>query len=111
LVVDDDSLVLTSTCLLLEDLGHRVISATSGVQALEQFNSDKTIDLVITDMAMPQMTGAELADAIRALKPQIPIVLATGYAERLEGFAASLPRLSKPFTQLNLVEIIALAMK
>jgi PAS domain S-box-containing protein len=111
LVVDDDSLVLTSTCLLLEDLGHRVISATSGAQALELFNGNTTIDLVITDMAMPQMTGAQLADAIRLLKPKMPIVLATGYAERLEGFAANLPRLSKPFTQLNLVEIIALAMK
>ncbi|WP_447764595.1 PAS domain S-box protein [Pseudomonas reinekei] len=111
LVVDDDSLVLTSTCLLLEDLGHRVIAATSGAQALELFERDQTIDLVITDMAMPQMSGAQLADAIRTLKPDMPIVLATGYAERLEGFAARLPRLSKPFTQLNLVEIIASAMK
>jgi PAS domain S-box-containing protein len=111
LVADDDSLVLTSTCLLLEDLGHRVIAATSGAQALELFERDQTIDLVITDMAMPQMSGAQLADAIRTLKPDMPIVLATGYAERLEGFAARLPRLSKPFTQLNLVEIIASAMK
>jgi len=111
LVVDDDSLVLTSTCLLLEDLGHRVIAATSGVQALELFERDQTIDLVITDMAMPQMSGAQLADAIRTLKSDMPIVLATGYAERLEGFAARLPRLPKPFTQLNLVEIIASAMK
>jgi hypothetical protein len=111
LVVDDDSLVLTSTCLLLEDLGHRVISATSGVQALEVFVGQQGIDLVITDMAMPQMSGAQLADAIRTLDPNVPIVLATGYAERLEGFAAKLPRLSKPFTQLNLVEVIASAMK
>jgi hypothetical protein len=41
----------------------------------------------------------------------VPIILATGFAERLEGIAARLPRLSKPFTQLNLVEVIALAMK
>lgn len=111
LVVDDDSLVLTSTCLLLEDLGHRVISATSGAQALKAFDSESAIDLVITDMAMPQMNGAQLAQAIRTLKPDLPIILATGYAERLEGFATRLPRLSKPFTQLNLVEIIATAMK
>jgi PAS domain S-box-containing protein len=111
LVVDDDSLVLTSTCLLLEDLGHRVIAATSGVQALELFEGDQTIDLVITDMAMPQMSGAQLADAIRTLKPDTPIILATGYAERLDGYAARLPRLPKPFTQLNLVEVIASAMK
>ena len=111
LVVDDDSLVLTSTCLLLEDLGHRVISASCGARALELFNSEPQIDLVITDMAMPQMSGAQLANAIRILRPDVPIILATGYAERLEGFAAHLPRLPKPFTQLNLVEVIALAMK
>jgi PAS domain S-box-containing protein len=111
LVVDDDSLVLTSTCLLLEDLGHRVISATSGAQALEVFDTESAIDLVITDMAMPQMNGAQLAQAIRTMKPSLPIILATGYAERLEGFATRLPRLSKPFTQLNLVEIIASTMK
>ncbi|EJM48675.1 PAS domain S-box [Pseudomonas sp. GM33] len=111
LVVDDDSLVLTSTCLLLEDLGHRVISASCGTRALELFNSEPQIDLVITDMAMPQMSGAQLANAIRNMRPDVPIILATGYAERLEGFAAHLPRLPKPFTQLNLVEVIALAMK
>jgi PAS domain S-box-containing protein len=111
LVVDDDSLVLTSTSLLLEDLGHRVISAASGATALELFESEPDIDLVITDMAMPQMNGAQLANAIRIIRPRVPIILATGYAERLEGIAAHLPRLSKPFTQLNLVEVIALAMK
>ncbi|QJC79760.1 hybrid sensor histidine kinase/response regulator [Pseudomonas umsongensis] len=110
LVVDDDSLVLTSTCLLLEDLGHQVITATSGAQGLEAFENNTGIDLVITDMAMPQMSGAQLAQAIRERNPDMPIILATGYAERLEGFAARLPRLSKPFTQLNLVEIIASAM-
>ncbi|MNL06861.1 Blue-light-activated protein [compost metagenome] len=111
LVVDDDSLVLTSTCLLLEDLGHRVISAVSGALALKALDAEPTIDLVITDMAMPQMNGAQLAQAIRTRKPDLPIILATGYAERLEGFATKLPRLSKPYTQLNLVEIIASTMK
>jgi PAS domain S-box-containing protein len=111
LVVDDDSLVLTSTTLLLEDLGHRVISATSGEKALALFDQGEVIDLMITDMAMPQMSGAQLAHAVRLLKPDLPIILATGYAERLEGFAEKLPRLPKPFTQLNLVEIIARSMK
>jgi CheY-like chemotaxis protein len=96
---------------LLEDLGHRVISAVSGALALKALDAEPTIDLVITDMAMPQMNGAQLAQAIRALKPDLPIILATGYAERLEGFATHLPRLSKPYTQLNLVEIIASTMK
>ncbi|KII33932.1 hybrid sensor histidine kinase/response regulator [Pseudomonas fluorescens] len=111
LVVDDDSLVLTSTSLLLEDLGHRVVSATSGAQALALFDQGEVIDLMITDMAMPHMSGAQLAHAVRMLKPDLPIILATGYAERLEGFAAQLPRLPKPFTQMNLVAIIAQSMK
>ncbi|MVV47982.1 PAS domain-containing sensor histidine kinase [Pseudomonas sp. PB120] len=111
LVVDDDNLVLTSTSLLLEDLGHRVVSAPSGAQALALFDAEPGIDLVITDMAMPQMNGAQLAQAIRIMNPSLPIILATGYAERLDGFALELPRLSKPFTQLNLVEIIASTMK
>jgi len=66
---------------------------------------------MITDMAMPLMNGAQLAHAVRLLKPDLPIILATGYAERIEGFAAELPRLSKPFNQQGLVEIIASAMK
>jgi PAS domain S-box-containing protein len=111
LVVDDDSLVLTSTTLLLEDLGHRVVSAISGAQALQLFDQGEVIDLMITDMAMPQMSGAQLAHAVRLLKPDLPIILATGYADRLEGFAANLPRLPKPFTQLNLLEVIAQSMK
>ena len=111
LVVDDDSLVLTSTVLLLEDLGHRVLSVTSGAQALNLFDQGEVIDLMITDMAMPHMSGAQLAHAVRLLKPDLPIILATGYAERLEGFAAQLPRLPKPFTQLNLLEVIAQSMK
>jgi hypothetical protein len=111
LVVDDDSLVLTSTCLLLEDLGHKVSFADSGAQALQLLESEQHFDLIITDMAMPHMNGAQLAQAIRILMPTLPIVLATGYAERIDGFAAGLPRLSKPFTQNNLVEVIAAALK
>ncbi|MGY2258891.1 PAS domain S-box protein [Pseudomonas sp. SDO55104_S430] len=111
LVVDDDSLVLTSTCLLLEDLGHRVSFADSGAQALRLLESEQHFDLVITDMAMPQMNGAQLAQAIRILMPDLPIILATGFAESIDGFAAGLPRLSKPFTQNSLVEIIAAALK
>ena len=79
LVVDDDSLVLTSTCLLLEDLGHRVISAASGAQALELFDSEQRLDLVITDMAMPtdewRATGAgypdHKADTCRSSLPPV----------------------------------------
>ena len=111
LVVDDDSLVLTSTRLLIEDLGHRVLCASSGAQALELYESNQDIDLVITDMAMPQMDGSQLAKLLRDRQPTLPIVLATGYAERLEGFATQLPRLTKPFKQIDLVKAIGQTMK
>ncbi|MBD9462299.1 PAS domain-containing sensor histidine kinase [Pseudomonas sp. Pdm06] len=111
LVVDDDSLVLTSTRLLIEDLGHRVLCAPSGAQALELYERNPDIDLVITDMAMPQMDGAQLAKLLRDRQPTLPIILATGYAERLEGFATQLPRLIKPFKQIDLMQIIGQTMK
>lgn len=111
LVVDDDSLVMTSTRLLIEDLGHRVLCALSGAQALELYERNPDIDLVITDMAMPQMDGAQLAKLLRDRQPTLPIILATGYAERLEGFATQLPRLTKPFKQIDLVQVIGQTMK
>ncbi|OLF53832.1 PAS domain-containing sensor histidine kinase [Pseudomonas chlororaphis] len=110
LVVDDDSLVLSSTTLLLEDLGHRVLCAMSGAQALQCFQEHPAIDLMITDLAMPVMDGGQLASAVRQLRPHLPIVLASGYAQRLEGLAAVLPRVSKPYTQLQLVEVLAHAL-
>ena len=111
LVVDDDSLVLTSTRLLIEDLGHQVLCASSGAQALELYERNQDFDLVITDMAMPQMDGAQLAKLLRDRQPTLPIILATGYAERLEGFATQLPRLIKPFKQIDLVQVIGQTMK
>ncbi|WP_044463231.1 PAS domain-containing sensor histidine kinase [Pseudomonas sp. MRSN 12121] len=110
LVVDDDSLVLTSTTLLLEDLGHQVLCAVSGVQALQRFQEYPAIDLMITDMAMPQMDGGQLASAVRLLRPDLPIILASGYTQRVEGLAATLPRVPKPYTQLQLIEALAQAL-
>ncbi|SDY39605.1 PAS domain-containing sensor histidine kinase [Pseudomonas sp. NFIX28] len=109
LVVDDDSLVLTSTTLLLEDLGHQVLCAMSGAQALQRFAECPAIDLMITDLAMPVMDGGQLASAVRQLRPDLPIILASGYAQRLEGLAAALPRVPKPYTQLQLIEALAQA--
>jgi len=110
LVVDDDSLVLNSTMLLLEDLGHQVICAASGLQALQCFGQYPGIDLMITDVAMPQMNGAELAEAVRKLYPGMPIILATGYAQHLDGLAARLPRILKPYSQLQLMEALVQVM-
>ena len=104
LAVDDDSLILTNTTAMLEDLGHIGVGASSGKEALDILRGDSSIDLVITDQAMPQMTGLQLADAIRKEWPDLPVILATGYAETAPGTRADLPKLSKPFTQADLAK-------
>jgi PAS domain S-box-containing protein len=109
LAVDDDALVLANTRAMLEDLGHTVVVAYSGEQALERLEHTPAIDLVITDHAMPKMTGTDLAKTIMARRPGIPIILATGYAELPTAANANLPRLAKPFRQDDLAEAVAYA--
>ncbi|MGO7333594.1 PAS domain S-box protein [Rhizobium leguminosarum] len=105
--VDDDGLVLMNTTLMLEDLGHTVFEAMAGPEALDILR-EQQVDLVICDHAMPRMTGAQLAEAIRKDWPDMPIILATGYAEIPEGAGiANLPRLGKPFSQAQLAEAIS----
>jgi PAS domain S-box-containing protein len=106
LAVDDDALVLMSTALMLEGLGHTVLSATSATQALEILRRGQSVDLVVTDEAMPQMRGSQLAEAVRAERPGLPIILATGYAEPRAGEDAKLPRLEKPFSQGDLGRMV-----
>ncbi len=111
LAVDDDALVLANTRAMLEDLGHTVIAAYSGEQALERLERTQTIDLVITDHAMPKMTGTDLAEKIISRRPGMPIILATGYAELPAAVDHSLPRLSKPFRQDALAEAVTDAVR
>jgi nitrogen-specific signal transduction histidine kinase/CheY-like chemotaxis protein len=109
LAVDDDELVLASTSATLDDLGHQVIEANNGMQALELVAANASIDIVITDQAMPGMTGLQLAQAIKNLRPELPIVLATGYAELPGGVPLDIHRLSKPYRRKELVEAITAA--
>jgi CheY-like chemotaxis protein len=102
LVVDDDPLIATSTIDMLEDLGHTVIGVNSGVQALEIINGGERLDLLMTDQAMPGMTGIQLAEIARRTRPDLPVLLATGYTDLPAGMLASLPRLSKPYRQAQL---------
>jgi CheY-like chemotaxis protein len=96
MVVDDDTFVLHSTAAMLEDLGHRVFQATSGEQALSLLGQHPEVDVLITDHAMPNMTGAELATMVQTISPSLPVVLATGYAELPIDLAPALTRLAKP---------------
>lgn len=111
LVVDDDALVCMGTAAMVEDLGHTAIEVMSGSQALEVLASNQQIELIITDHAMPGMTGAELARRIRSSRPAFPIILASGYAELPDGEGLSnLHRLGKPFAQAQLAAAIERAM-
>lgn len=102
LVVDDDPLIASSTVNMLEDLGHTVIEANSGKRALEILEGGQSFDLMITDQAMPGMTGMELAEAALRRWPKLPILLATGYADLPAGQSLKIPRLSKPYLQWQL---------
>jgi PAS domain S-box-containing protein len=107
LFVDDDPLIAMSTTEMLEDLGHQVIGASSGLHALDIIRSEQPIDLMMTDHVMPGMTGVELAAASREVRPSLPILLATGYAELPEGAQLDLPRLAKPYHQDQLRDRLA----
>jgi PAS domain S-box-containing protein len=101
LAVDDDYLVLFNTVAMLEELGHTAFSASSGGAALEVLRKEQ-VDLVVTDHAMPKMTGLQLLEAVRAEWPGLPVLLATGYAELPGGPGSAVPVLHKPFTENDL---------
>jgi signal transduction histidine kinase/ActR/RegA family two-component response regulator len=105
LLVDDDALVAMGTEAMLEDLGHHVEMASSGAAALDLYGG-KTFDLVITDHAMPGMTGLALARRLRSLRANQPIILASGYVELPENDDLALPRLAKPFREEELAAAI-----
>jgi signal transduction histidine kinase len=107
LFVDDDVLVADSSVALLEDLGHSVTRAGSGGEALQILGQGLPLDLMITDYAMPEMTGVELGEAARRLRPGLPILLATGFADLEDAGTTDLPRLAKPYTQGQLAAQIA----
>jgi len=102
LVVDDDPLIAMSTVDMLEDLGHTVIRANSGKRALEMLESEPAFDVLMTDHAMPGMTGLELAEIARRKWPNLRVLLATGYADLPNHEKTNLPRLSKPYRQAQL---------
>lgn len=111
LVVDDDPLISASTTDMLEDLGHTVIETHSGRQALRVLSSDARVDLMMTDYAMPEMMGLELAREARAMRPGLPVLLATGYAELPPDTSLELPRLAKPYLQEQLAAQLAVLLR
>ena len=89
LMVDDEVFIVDLVTQMLESLGYTVITCTSAIEALDLFRKDpQTFDLVITDMTMPQMTGDILSRNLLSIRPEIPIILCTGYSQYLDEFQA-----------------------
>jgi CheY-like chemotaxis protein len=108
LLVDDEELVRLATAEMLREMGHSVVEAESGAAALAQVRSGIPVDLLITDYLMPGMRGSDLADEVRAQRPNVPALLLTGYANLAKGEAVGLPRLAKPFREADLAREVAI---
>ena len=106
LVVDDEDLVRASTVHMLRELGYDVLEASSAEHALAIMKTDPDIDILVTDHLMPGTTGTDLIEQARALKPEIRALLISGYAENA-GISPGLPRLTKPFRQVDLARSLA----
>jgi signal transduction histidine kinase len=84
LFVDDEQTLVTMTKQMLDLLGYHAVTRTSSIEAFELFQHDPyRFDLVMTDMTMPNMTGEKLAGKILEIRPDIPIILCTGYSEHI----------------------------
>ena len=106
LAVDDDAIILLNTATILDDMGHEVLQAHSARSALEIIQREE-VDLLITDYSMPRMTGAELVELALRAKPDLKVIVASGYADLPEGTALDVPRLAKPFSEHDLASAIA----
>lgn len=105
LVVDDEPIICDSLRMLLGYEGYAVQTASDGKAALEVFSPDQ-FDLLITDYAMPGMTGDQLADEIKKQAPDTPVIMVTAYAEMLGSWGVDLSNvdsvISKPFRLVDL---------
>lgn len=85
LVVDDEQAIVDLEAQILHRLGYQVTSLTSSIDALKVFAAHpEAFDLVITDMTMPQMTGDQLIRELHAIKPDLPVIVCTGFSEKMQ---------------------------
>jgi PAS domain S-box-containing protein len=104
LLVEDEDMVRHVTTLLLESLGYRVVKAANGQQAMRLFEtSSEKIDLLMTDVVMPDMTGLEVAEALLARDPRLTVIFQSGYTDDVmvwQGiWDAQVAFLKKPFSR------------
>ena len=105
LIVDDESVVRMTTADMLQSLGYETEEAENALEAEQRIVGGEFFDLVISDHLMPGMSGVELAKRIRERRPEVQVLIVSGYAE-VKGIPADLPRLSKPFRQADLADAI-----
>jgi nitrogen-specific signal transduction histidine kinase/ActR/RegA family two-component response regulator len=90
LVVDDEEMIATLELELLSSLGYRVTMSTSGKDGLKKFLAEPyAFDAVITDQTMPEVTGLQLADTIRTIRPDLPVIISSGYSETINDETAA----------------------
>jgi CheY-like chemotaxis protein len=111
LLVDDEERLLEMAKRMLESLGYKVIAESSSVKALETFNSDPDqFDLIITDQSMPNISGSELAAEVLKARPDIPIILCSGFSSKVSAENADEKGISKyldkPYTKNILSEAV-----
>lgn len=111
LVVDDDDEVREVVSIIFTKQGQTVFKASGGAEALAILDGGQSVDLVLTDLGMPDMTGWELARAVKQRRPAVPVVLMTGWGEQLDDASADLRHvtrvLSKPVRAATLRDLIA----
>ncbi|MBC9180190.1 response regulator [Roseomonas ludipueritiae] len=112
LLVDDDPQVRVAAADMLREMGHTVTVLENGREALRWLAGDARVDLMLADFAMPGMTGAELAARARALRPELRVLLATGYADKDGATAGDLAAavLRKPFSLAELRKAVNIAL-
>ncbi|WP_106638778.1 response regulator [Allosphingosinicella vermicomposti] len=109
LLIDDHAGVRTTTTALLSDFGHQVAEASDGLEAIAAMSADThCCDLVITDYAMPSLSGIEVVRRLRELRPDLPAIIITGYADadNIQNRPANVTVLTKPFTPEKLTAAI-----
>ncbi|NLA74981.1 MAG: response regulator, partial [Deltaproteobacteria bacterium] len=115
LIIDDEKSIVTLLTYLFERLGYTVTSGTDPVEACVLFESDPNrFDLVITDMTMPRMTGFDLTKKIKAIRPDIPVILCTGYSDLIDeqkAFEAGIEKyIMKPLALYNVAETVRMVL-
>ena len=110
-MVDDEEAQVETVRNMLERLGYKVVAKTDSGEALALFRRNpRLFDLVITDQTMPQMTGVKLAEELLRIRPDLPVILCTGFSETVDANAAQASGirrfLMKPFSVREMAETI-----